>query len=105
MQAGQGMLATINMAGERGGYTLTDRGTYIKYEGNHKGNPPLKILVEGDPLLLNQYSVIPVNPKKCANAHYDLAMKFSDWIAGRRGQQLIKDFKILGKQLFVPNAK
>jgi tungstate transport system substrate-binding protein len=105
LQAGQGMLATINMAAERNGYTLTDRGTYIKYEDNHKGNPPLKILVEGDPLLLNQYSVIPVNPKNCPKAQKDLALRFSDWIAGKEGQQLIKDFKILGKQLFVPNAK
>jgi len=105
LEAGQGMLATINMAAERNGYTLTDRGTYIKYEDNQKGNPPLKILVEGDPLLINQYSVIPVNPKKCPNAKYDLAMRFSDWMAGQKGQQSIKAFKILGKQLFVPNAK
>jgi tungstate transport system substrate-binding protein len=105
VQAGQGMLATLNMTAERGGYTLTDRATYIKYEDNHKGNPPLKIFVEGDPLLLNQYSVIPVNPKKCPKVEYDLAMKFSDWIASQKGQQLIRDFKILGKQLYVPNAK
>jgi tungstate transport system substrate-binding protein len=105
IQAGQGMLATINMAAERGGYTLTDRGTYIKYEDNHKGNPPLNILVEGDPLLLNQYSVIPVNPNHCPKVQRDLAQQFSDWIAGKRGQKLIEDFKILGKPLFVPNAK
>jgi tungstate transport system substrate-binding protein len=105
MQAGQGMLVSINMAAERGGYTLTDRGTYIKYEDNHKGNPPLKIVVEKDPGLQNQYSVMAVNPKNCPKAQYELAMKFSDWIAGQRGQQVIKEFKILGKQLFVPNAK
>ncbi len=105
LQAGQGMLATINMAAERSGYTLTDRGTYIKYEDNHKGHPPLVILLEGDPLLLNQYSVIPVNPKNCPKVQRDLALEFSDWIAGQRGQQVIRDFKILGKQLFVPNAK
>ncbi len=46
VQTGQGMLATINIAAERNGYTMTDRGTYIKYEDNLKGNPPLKILVE-----------------------------------------------------------
>jgi tungstate transport system substrate-binding protein len=105
MQAGQGMLATINMAAERSGYTLTDRGTYIKYEDNHKGHPPLVILLEGDPLLLNQYSVIPVNPKNCPKVRRDLALEFSDWIAGQKGQQVIRDFKILGKQLFVPDAK
>ncbi|WP_457755985.1 substrate-binding domain-containing protein, partial [Thermodesulfatator indicus] len=47
IQTGQGMLATLNVAAEKKGYTLTDRGTYIKLEYNHKGNPPLVILVEG----------------------------------------------------------
>jgi len=105
VQTGQGMLTTINVATERNGYTLTDRGTYIKYEDTTGGNPPLKILVEGDNILKNQYSVIAVNPEKCKNAKYDMAMKFSGWIAGESAQNLIKDFKLLGKQLFVPNAK
>jgi tungstate transport system substrate-binding protein len=105
VQTGQGMLPTIAVAAERKGYTLTDRATYIKYESDSAGNPPLKILVEGDPTLLNQYSVIAVNPKNCPKVKYEAAMKFSDWIASAEVQQLIKDFKILGKQLFTPNAK
>ena len=32
LQTGQGMIDTINVAAEKGGYTMTDRGTYIKYE-------------------------------------------------------------------------
>jgi len=84
---------------------MTDRGTYIKYESNMKGNPPLKILVEGDAPLLNQYSVIAVNPKHCAKVKYDLAMQFIEWISGKEAQQLIKDYRLLGKQLFTPNAK
>ena len=105
VQTGQGMLATINIAAERQGYTMTDRGTYIKYEDNLKGNPPLKILVEGDAPLLNQYSVIAVNPKHCPKVKYDTAEQFINWIAGPGGQQLIKDFKLMGKPLFTPNAK
>jgi len=105
VQTGQGMLATINIAAERTGYTMTDRGTYIKYEANLKGNPPLKILVEGDAILLNQYSVIAINKDLCAQAKYDLAKQFIAWITGARAQQLIKDFKLLGKPLFTPNAK
>ena len=105
VQTGQGMLATINIAAERNGYTMTDRGTYIKYESNLKGNPPLKILVEGDAVLLNQYSVIAINPKHCAKANYDTAKQFIKWITGPEAQQLIKDFKLLGKPLFTPNAK
>lgn len=105
VQTGQGMLATINIAAERKGYTMTDRGTYIKYADTLKGNPPLKVLVEGDKILLNQYSVMAVNPKRCTNAKYDLATAFSDWLASDQAQVLIRDFKLLGKPLFVPNAK
>jgi tungstate transport system substrate-binding protein len=105
VQAGQGMLKTINVASEKDGYTLTDRGTFIKYEANHGGNPPLVILVEGDPGLRNQYSVMLVNPARCKNVKSDLARKFSDWICSAKGQKLIADFKLMGKQLFTPNAK
>jgi len=104
IQTGQGMLNTINIAAERDGYTLTDRGTFIKYEANHQGNPPLVILVEGDKLLFNQYSVIAINPKRCSNVKYDLAIKFIDWITSPEGQKIIADFRLMGKQLFVPNA-
>jgi tungstate transport system substrate-binding protein len=105
VQTGQGMLATINIAAERNGYTMTDRGTYIKYEDNLKGDPPLKILVQGDAVLLNQYSVIAINVTHCPKANYIMARQFIEWIAGAEAQQLIKDFKLLGKPLFTPNAK
>lgn len=103
-QSGQGMLATINVAGELKGYTLTDRGTYIKYESVADSNPALVILVEGDDVLLNQYSIIPVNPKHCTNVKYENAQVLSDWITGFEAQRLIGEFKLLGKQLFTPNA-
>jgi len=105
VQTGQGMLATINVAAERMGYTMTDRATYIKYADTQGGNPPLVILVEGDKTLMNQYSVIAINPKHCAKAKYDLAKQFITWIASPPAQKQIKDFKLLGKTLFTPNAK
>lgn len=104
MQTGQGMLATINIAAERGGYTMTDRGTYIKYEANYNGNPPLKILVEGDPSLLNQYSVMEVNPERCPNVKNEMASKFGDWLVSKEGQDAISHFRLMNKQLFTPNA-
>jgi len=105
IQTGQGMLTTINISAERNGYTMTDRGTYIKYENNMEGNPLLKILVEGDKSLLNQYSVIAVNPKHCPNVKYGPGKEFIKWITDPEAQQLISDFKLLGKPLFTPNAK
>jgi len=104
LQTGQGMLATINIASERNGYTMTDRGTYIKYEANSNGNPPLKILVEGDQSLLNQYSVLEVNPARCPNAKNDLAGQFRDWLVSKEGQDAIGNFRLLNKQLFTPNT-
>jgi tungstate transport system substrate-binding protein len=99
------MLASINMAAERNGYTLTDRGTYIKYESDHQGNPPLRILVEKDALLLNQYSVIEVNPARCPQVKNDLAQQFSQWLAGPDGQKAVAEFLLMGKQVFTPNAE
>ncbi|HHO76338.1 MAG TPA: tungsten ABC transporter substrate-binding protein [Deltaproteobacteria bacterium] len=104
IQTGQGMINTINIAAERNAYTLTDRGTYIKYEANLKGNPPLVILVEGDASLRNQYSIIPVNPQRCKDAKYDLATKLALWFVSPQAQKFIGDFKLMEKQLFTPNA-
>jgi len=105
LQAGQGMLTTIQIAAEQNGYTLTDRGTYIKYEDTMKGNPPLKILVEGDDLLKNIYSVIVVNPAKCPNVKSELAKAFSDWMSMPSTQKLITGFRLSGKQLFFVSSK
>ena len=65
----------------------------------------MKILVEGDKVLLNQYSVIAIAPKHCDKVQYDLATEFIKWITGSDAQNKIRDFKLLGKQLFTPNAK
>lgn len=105
VQTGQGMMATISMCEEKKGYTLTDRGTYIKYEDSQGGKPLLKILVENDDMLKNQYSVIEVNPSKCPKVKSDQAKAFSKWIVGKTAQAQIGAFKLLNKQLFIPNAR
>lgn len=105
VQTGQGMLATINIAQERKGYTMTDRGTYIKYQDQQGGHAPLTVLVEGDAVLFNQYSVLTLNPENCPNAKYELAKAFSDWMASESTQKKISDFRLLGQKLFIPNAK
>jgi len=105
LQTGQGMIETIKVASEKNGYTITDRGTYIKYESSLKGNPPLVILVEEDAKLFNQYAAIDIDQTKCPKAKTGLAKEFIDWMSSSRGQELIKDFKLEGKQLFTPNAK
>ena len=105
VQTGQGMLATINIADERNGYALADRGTFIKYDANLKGKPGLVIVVEGDAQLLNMYTVMAINPIKHSHARYDLAIKYIDWITSSKVQKDIANFKLEGKQLFFPNAE
>ncbi|MBI5844625.1 MAG: substrate-binding domain-containing protein [Deltaproteobacteria bacterium] len=104
LAAGQGMMQTIVMAGERGGYTLTDRATWIKYLSKEKGKSPLAIIVEGDSPLLNQYSVIMVNPAKCPAVKVKEAKRFLDWWVSKKTQKAIAGFTLEGKQLFFPNA-
>ncbi|MFC1581242.1 tungsten ABC transporter substrate-binding protein, partial [Thermodesulfobacteriota bacterium] len=64
----------------------------------------LDILCEGDANLANPYGVIPVNPKKYPNAQYKLAKQFAEWLVSERGQALIANYKLIGKQLFYPDA-
>ncbi len=101
IEAGQGMGPVLQMAFERNGYTLADRGTFYAYEKKID----LAILFEGDKALFNPYGVIAVNPKRHPNINYDLATKFIDYITGTQGRQIIADFKVEGKQLFFPTEK
>jgi tungstate transport system substrate-binding protein len=96
----RGMGATLHMAAARGGYILSDRGTWIHFK--HKEG--LEILVAGDKRLFNQYSVILVNPDKHPNVKKELGQAFIDWLVSPDGQKAITDYKINGEQLFIPNA-
>ncbi|MBD5642024.1 MAG: solute-binding protein [Desulfovibrio sp.] len=104
VSAGSGMMATLRMAAEKKGYALTDRGTWIKFSNQEGDRNPLAIVVEGDKPLLNQYSVITVNPAQCKKVNPELAKKFEDWWVSPQTQKLIEDFRLEGKQLFFPNA-
>ena len=102
--AGQGMMATITMAAEKNGYTLTDRGTWIKYAAKQADKNPLAIVVEGDKELFNQYSVITVNPAQCPKVDAKLAAAFEDWWVKADTQKRIASYTLEKKQLFFPNA-
>lgn len=104
ISAGQGMLATLTMAAEKNAYALTDRGTWIKYHAKQGDASPLKIIVEGDSALFNQYSVMEVNPAMCPKAKPALAQKFVQWWINPATQTKIAAFQLEGKQLFFPNA-
>jgi tungstate transport system substrate-binding protein len=96
LEAGRGMGEVITMATERGGYTLSDRGTYLAY----MTKTDLKIAVEGDPGLFNPYGVIMVNPAKHPHVKVGLTQKFMDFLVSEQGRQLITSYKVNGNQLF-----
>src|SRR5210317_182527 len=77
---GQGMGKTLTYADEKGTYTNTDRGTYIKYK--YGKTPPIELSIhsEGSEALANPYGIIPVNPKKFDHVKYDLAETFAQWL-------------------------
>lgn len=100
---GQGMGKTIIYANEKQAYTLSDRGTYIKYNYGRKESIDLEIMCEGDLFLNNPYGVIPVNPARHPHVKYELAEKFATWLISPKAQSLIANYRLMGKQLFYPD--
>jgi tungstate transport system substrate-binding protein len=102
LETGQGQGATLSIASEKGGYALTDRGTFLAY----KSNVNLQILVQGDPFLLNVYHVITVNPERFPRTNLEGAKAFTDFITSADGQKIIADFGMdkYGQPLFFPDA-
>ena len=101
-QTGLGMGQTLNVAAEKKGYTLADRGTWLSLQKNLG----LPILKEGDPILLNVYHVIQVNPAKWPKVNADGAEAFSGFMVSAETQRIIKTFGVekYGGPLFFPDA-
>ena len=106
LESGQGMGATLTMAGEMQAYCLTDRGTYLKMKNDADVPLELEIVCQGDQNLLNQYGVIAVNPEKYPDVNNEGANAFIEWICSDEIQKLIGEYGVeeYGEALFVPNA-
>ncbi len=104
IEVGQGMEKTQRIANEKRAYTLTDRGTWLATKDKDKLE--MVIVLEGDPVLFNQYGVMAVNPEKHKHVKYKEAMEFVNWLISKEGQQAIGSFKDKnGNPLFIPNAR
>ena len=101
-ESGQGMGATLTITSEKQGYTLTDRATYLAT----KANLELDILTEGDPVLLNIYHVITVNPDKSSMINVEGAQAFLEFMISDQAQEAIRTFGVdkYGQPLFFPDA-
>ncbi|NQT31006.1 MAG: substrate-binding domain-containing protein [Deltaproteobacteria bacterium] len=102
VEGGKGMGPTLLMAGEMGGYTLTDIGTFLSY----KSELALVPLVEEGAILLNVYSAIAVNPESNPRTNIEMANNMVDFLTSSRIQELIGNYGVedYGMQLFTPCA-
>ncbi len=95
-EAGAGMGDALRVASERGAYILTEPGTFIVLRNQLR----LTRLVEGDPRLLNRYSVMRINRAQ----HGEAADTLMAWITGPDARNLIDQFgrQQFGTPLFTP---
>ena len=103
-ETGLGMGETLNVASEKGGYTLTDRGTFL---ARTKASPlRLTILTQGEPQLLNVYHVIEVNPARWPKVNAAGARAFAEFVVSPAAQEIIRTFGVekVGSPLFFPDA-
>jgi tungstate transport system substrate-binding protein len=96
------MAATLRVAPEQAGCTLTDIATWLATEDQLE----LESLVTDDPSLLNPYHVIQVNPDKFPKVNAAGGNAFADFLLSTEGQAMIGEFGVdeFGQQLFVPDG-
>ncbi|MDF2607937.1 MAG: extracellular solute-binding protein family 1 [Bacillales bacterium] len=101
-ETGQGMGETLRVASEKGGYTYTDRATFLAL----KDELNLDILVEGDKSLLNIYHVMQVNHEKFSKVNEEGAKDLVEFLVSEDVQKLIGEFGVdkYKEPLFFPDA-
>jgi tungstate transport system substrate-binding protein len=101
-ESGQGMGATLQIANQRDAYILCDRATYLAQSASLS----LVLLVEGDPALLNVYSVMQVNPDEFDLVNGPGGEAFAEFMVSDGTQEMIGDFvdEKSGQPLFIPDA-
>jgi tungstate transport system substrate-binding protein len=88
VESGQGMGICLRMAQEKEAYTLTDRATFIVLQ-EALG---MDTMVEGDPSLLNQYTVSVINPEKFPGIELDGARAFAEFLQSEQTKKYIETF-------------
>ena len=95
------MGASLQVANQKDAYIMSDRGTFLASQ-----NLSLVIVLEGDPALLNVYSVMEVNPDKFSLVNGPGGKAFADFMVSDKAQSIIKDFGVdkYGQPLFTADA-
>lgn len=103
ISAGKGMGDTLTMTSEDQAYTLTDKATYLSM----KSNLNLDILLEDSADLMNQYTLIAVNPDNHTGINSEGAQEFINWMVSQKGLDLISQYGVsqYGEAMFTINYK
>jgi tungstate transport system substrate-binding protein len=102
-RTGTGMGLSLQVAGERRAYVLSDLGTFLAF----RERIGLVALSRPSDSLLNVYSLLRVDPERFAGrVHARGARLFADFLVGAEAQRLIGEFgrERFGGPLFTPIA-
>lgn len=83
-ETGQGQAETLLVADERNAYVLADRATWKALSPRLR----LRVLREGDPALLNLYSIVETT----RSAHPEEGAALADWLTSAEGRRAIAAF-------------
>ena len=96
LETGASMGATINTAIGLGGYTLTDKATWV----NFSNKDDFIIMVQGHKSLINPYGIMVISNSKCPNVDEKTSNEFINWLLSKTGRSKISKFVIKDEQLF-----
>ena len=101
-ESGQGMGATLQIADQKTGYTISDRATYLALQKNLG----LQVVNEGDKAYFNVYHVITLNTERNPKINAEGGIAFAQFMVSKEAQELIRTFGVdrYGQPLFVPDA-
>ena len=104
IEAGKGMGPTLLMANETQAYTMADISTFLAY--NLKSGLDIVSLVEKDPIFINVYAAIAINPETHPSAKIDIANQFINWLISDEVQDIMGTYGVAeyGRSLFFPIA-
>jgi tungstate transport system substrate-binding protein len=103
-ETGDKMTATLLVANELGGYTLTDTASFLN--NVNQGNIQMEIVVSAGRELLNVYSLIVDNPLNAnlTETNFAASMLFMQYVVSEEGQNLLANYgtETFGAPLFTP---
>ena len=100
ISVGSSMGKAINIAAAFDAYILSDKATWL----NHKNKGNLSIQFEGDQLLHNQYSFLPINKNRHSHVESKLVEKIEEWLTSEKAKNLINSYIIENTRVFTFNA-